>query len=123
MFYKIFVLIWLNLVCLSFGSFNIDDFGGKSDDPSYQTALANGKAFNDAIIAANSSSKDRTVVVSQGKNYTILPHGQIVNLFNLTIQIDGILFAWHDNVVDWPIGEFWISYHKENRKSTNIYMN
>lgn len=56
-------------------------------------------------MAANSSiSHDRTVIVSAGKNYTILPSGEIDGVYNLTIQFDGIFNAWHENIVDWPNG-------------------
>lgn len=101
---SVFLLI-SSQINLSFQSFNIDDFGARADDASFKTALANGKAFNDAILAANSSNRDRLVIVSPGKNYTILPFGIIDGIYNLTIQIDGIFNAWHENIAEWPNGE------------------
>lgn len=103
MILNLFKTLILSALCIHLSKcFNIDDFGAKTNVYSYQTGLANGKALYDAIIAANSSAGDRTVVVSAGKNYTYLPHQVLRDILDVTIQIDGLLFAWHDNVDDWP---------------------
>ncbi len=72
---------------------NIDDFGAKSNDTSYNTSITNGKAFLSTIISAN-NGPDRTVFIEGGKTYTFLPAGLIVNLTNVTIQIEGRINAW-----------------------------
>lgn len=98
------VLLLVSLFKYSCQSFNIDDFGAIADNPSFKQALVNGKAFHDAVLAANSSLKDKVVVISVGKNYTFLPYADFRDIVNVTIKIDGTLFSWHENVVDWPNG-------------------
>jgi polygalacturonase len=87
---------------LANAGFNIDDFGAVADEYSFKQALLNGKAFNMAVSAANSSDTDRTVIISPGKNYTFLPDGPSDNLINVTVLFDGIFYAWHENENDWP---------------------
>lgn len=97
----ILILLW---ACTIY-AYNIDDFGAKPDDASYKTAKANGKAFLDAVLAANLSTTDKTVIVSRGKNYTMLPYAIINDIYNVTIEISGIINAWSENIVDWPLGK------------------
>lgn len=85
---------------------NIDSFGAIANDTSLKAALNNGIAFYKAILAANSSSTDRTVVVSAGKNYTIAPAVATISyLTDLTIQLDGIFNALPISLEqnDWPL--------------------
>jgi hypothetical protein len=96
----VLILLW---VCTVY-AYNIDDFGAKPDDASYKTAKANGKAFLDAVLAANLSTTDKTVIVSRGKNYTMLPYAIINDINNVTIEINGIINAWCENVANWPFG-------------------
>jgi hypothetical protein len=50
---------------------------------------------------ANASETDRTVYVPSGDVYTMMPvHAE--NIFNITIHIDGLVYASEDNV-NWPI--------------------
>ena len=89
------------LICL-----NIDDFGAKPNDNSFDAAVINGKAIFNAINAANNGS-DRTVVIDGkgGKVYTMVPAGYIVDLVNVTIQFDGRINAWDGDKSKWPQSE------------------
>ena len=82
-------------------SLNIDDFGAKPDDSSYAASVINGEAFNSAILAANAGI-EKTVVISSGKSYFMLPAGDIFNIINVTVQIDGIINAWPGAESQWP---------------------
>ena len=98
--FKILILICLNLY--SYQSFNIDDFGAIHNDPSYDAAITNGKAFNSALQAANSSLSDRSVIIDAGKWYGMLPDGVIDRLINVTIQLNGKLNSWDDDHSRYP---------------------
>jgi len=99
---------WLFLVELfiqvhkTYQVFNIDDFGAIPNDPSYDAAIKNGKAFNLALIAANKSSSDRTVLIEGGKLYGMLPAGDLTRLINVTIQLDGKLNSWDEDHSKYP---------------------
>jgi polygalacturonase len=99
------ILLLSTLLCspLTHAAFNIEDFGAKPDVYSLEQALLNGKAFHLAVLAANASATDRTVIVQAGRNYTILPHPKpLSDLIGITIEFDGTFYAWHENEVDWP---------------------
>ena len=87
----IFILLFsINLsYCL-----NIDDFGAKSNDSSYETAVINGNAIYKAIYAAN-KGQDRVVLIQNGKTYTMVPQDIIDGVKNVTIQVDGRINAWN----------------------------
>ena len=94
--------LWLLLIELS-ENLNIDDFGTKPNDTSFDAAVINGKAILSAINAAN-NGWDRTVVIDGhgGKIYTMVPAGSNANLINVTIQIDGRVNAWEGDESTWP---------------------
>ena len=77
------ILFLLILIYLS-KSLNIDEFGTRPNDNSFDAAVINGKAILNAINAANNGS-DRTVVIDGlgGKIYTMVPAGYINNLVNV----------------------------------------
>jgi hypothetical protein len=83
---------------------NIDDFGTRPNEDSYDAAIINGKAIFNAINTANSGS-DRAVVIdgNGGKTYTMIPAGTNHNLVNITIQIDGRVNGFDGNQSKWPI--------------------
>jgi hypothetical protein len=97
--YLIFLISLLKCVT----SLNIDDFGTRPNDQSFDAAVINGKAIFQAINAANNGS-DRTVTIdgAGGKIYTMVPAGSYNNLINVTIQIDGRVNAWEGDVTKWP---------------------
>ena len=94
----------LNLFLLNFcvAAWNINQFGAKPDEVSLKAALANGEAFNKAVLAANSSESDKTAVIPGGRFYIMLPAGTVSNLVNVVIVIDGKVEAWHGDHSDWP---------------------
>lgn len=83
---------------------NIDDFGTRPNEDSYDAAIINGKAIYNAINAANRGS-DRTVIIdgNGGKIYTMIPAGTNQNIINVTIQIDGRVNGWDGDESKWPI--------------------
>ena len=85
-----------------FQSFNLESFGAKSNNASYETALLNGNAFRKGIIAANSSQTDRTLVIESGQTYTMLPPGLLSQIINVTIQLNGRINAWYGDEKLWP---------------------
>ena len=96
----LFKFFFLFLFIKSTINLNIDDFGTRPNDNSYDAALINGKAIFSAINAANTGS-DRTVVIDgeEGKIYTMIPAGTNQNLMNVTIQIDGRVNAFDGRVL------------------------
>lgn len=97
------VLVFINLISL-FYSLNIDDFGAIAGNSSHNVSLINGRAFYDALIAANNGT-DRTVLISYGKTYNMLPYGPIQNVINVTIQIDGTINTYITDVKQWPLSD------------------
>lgn len=81
---------------------DIEDFGAKSEDASLKTALLNGAALNAALLAAN-SGPDKTVIIQSEKTYTMLPAGDVNNLEDITIQLDGKINAWGGAEEEWPL--------------------
>jgi polygalacturonase len=101
-YFKFILIICISVFLFNSSScLNIDDFGAKSNDSSYNTSITNGKAFLSAILAAN-NGPDRTVLIEGGKIYTMLPAGLMVNLTNITIQIDARVNAWSGEETLWP---------------------
>ena len=98
----VFVAELLFLIHKTCQVFNIDDFGAIPNDSSYSVALQNGKAFNLAVTAANKSVSDRTVLIGGGKLYGMLPAGDMTQLKNLTIQLDGKLNIWDEDHSKYP---------------------
>ena len=94
------IIIIIQYICLQ--SFNIDDFGAIVNEPSYEAAITNGKAFNAALYAANSSATDRFVIIDSGKWYGMLPAGSIDRLVNVTIQFDGKFNSWDEDHSKYP---------------------
>jgi hypothetical protein len=94
-----FLLIFVKYVT----TLNIDDFGTRPNDKSFDAAVINGKAIFQAINAAN-NGLDRTVIIdgTGGKIYTMVPAGSYNNLINVTIQIDGRVNAWEGDIKKWP---------------------
>ena len=103
-------------------SLNIDDFGTRPNDQSFDAAVINGKAIFQAINAAN-NGLDRTVIIdgTGGKIYTMVPAGSYNNLINVTIQIDGRVNAWEGDVNKWPQSDGSISmFSISNTKNLKI---
>lgn len=69
---------------------DIREFGAISGDSSDATATVNSAAILKAILAANASSTDRTVLVPAGLNFTVF-NTSISNVNDVTLQIDGVL--------------------------------
>jgi hypothetical protein len=103
---KIFIYSFFELFIYFFisNALNIDDFGAIPNDSSYDSSIINGKAFNNAIYAANFGS-DRIVSIDAGKEYYMLPEDAIYNITNVTIQLDGTLNAWVGDESKWPTGK------------------
>lgn len=97
--YSIYLLIFSSFVA----SLNIDDFGTRPNDKSFDAAVINGKAIFNAINAANNGN-DKTILIdgNGGKIYTMVPAGYFDNLINITIRIDGRVNAWEGDVSKWP---------------------
>ena len=98
----IFITEILFLIDLTHQVFNIDDFGAIPNDPSFDAAIKNGKAFNSALTAANKSISDRIVLIGGGKLYGMLPAGDLSYLKNLTIQLDGKFNLWDEDHSKYP---------------------
>lgn len=101
---KQIILLNLFLIFNNSFSFNIEDFGAKSDNSSYETSVLNGIAFNQGIIAANNSQTDHVLLIPANKIYTMLPAGTLSNLYNITIQLEGRINAWNGDEKKWPAG-------------------
>lgn len=85
---------------------SIDDFGAIKNIRTLKAAEINSNAFQEALLAANSSSSDRTVLIPAGNEYTLL---QIysTDLYDITIQLDGTLI-FSDEIQAWsedPTGQ------------------
>jgi polygalacturonase len=93
-------LLFLGLLLLG-SSLDIEDFGAVPDDSSYRTSLRNGAALTSALIAAN-LGPDKTVTISAGKVYTMLPSTPVSDLVGVTIVFDGTIYAWRGYEDDWP---------------------
>jgi hypothetical protein len=89
-----FVLLFLFISKNLSNCLNIDDFGAKSNDSSYETAVINGNAIYKAINAAN-NGKDRVVLIQSSETYTMVPQDIINGVKNVTIHLDGQINAWN----------------------------
>lgn len=75
---------------------NIVDYGALEDSTENTTrAFINSQALTQAIIAANSSLDDRTVVIPSNQSFVMMPVA-VSNLWNVTLLIDGTIFASQD---------------------------
>jgi len=79
----------------------ISDFGAIPNNKSSDCVILNGKAIEQAIIAAN-STLDRLVLIEGNSIYHMVPSSNLNNLINITIQIDGTLVAWDGDLSFWP---------------------
>ncbi len=102
--------------------FNIVDFGAVAGDASSEAGYTNGKAFNAALAAANSSSSGNgrpTVLVPGGSSFTYIPDAttDMAGLSGISVQIDGDIIAFQqpenmtkENAV-WPYDAAQGKYH------------
>jgi hypothetical protein len=91
-------LLWFHLPSL-YGA-SIDDFGAIKNIHTLNAAKANTQAFNLALLAANSSTTDRTILIPANNEYLMLNVGGS-DLYDLTIQLDGKLI-FSDDIDSWP---------------------
>lgn len=96
------ILLFLLLTIPFFTAHKLSDFGAIPDDPSLEVVIQNGLALDSALIAANSSSSDRLVVVDSNSSYHLLPSRIFYGLYDIVIQIDGNLIAWEGDIQKWP---------------------
>jgi polygalacturonase len=82
-------------------SLNIDDFGARPFDTSYNASIANGLALNRALYAAN-AGPSRVVIIDSGKVYSMLPNSTVEHLVNVTLIINGRIDAWDQDENRWP---------------------
>jgi polygalacturonase len=94
------IVLLFFLVAAVFAALDIRDFGAIYGDQSLNTSINNGIAFYNALATANSGA-DRTVLVPEYTFY-MLPYQDISNLSDITIQIDGVLFARTTDIFAWP---------------------
>ena len=87
-------------------SINIEQFGAVSNSTTYETAIQNGIAFKQTLIAANKSTDDRTVLIEANKVYTLIPFGLVENLVNVEILLEGELSAWNGDILKWPQDQY-----------------
>ena len=71
-------------------AFTIDDFSSVKDVDSWEAASQNTNAMMNSIIAANSSSTDRVVLIPAGSTY-YMTQVKVEYLKDVTIQIDGTI--------------------------------
>jgi polygalacturonase len=100
------ISLFLILISSAF-SLDIEDFGARSNDSTLKTALLNGAALNAALLAANLNSasdftNDKTVIIQKGKVYYMLPAGPVTDLTDVTLELNGEIWAWGDNQSNWP---------------------
>lgn len=72
---------------------SIIDFGAEVGRAENTTrAFINSRAMYQAIIAANQSSDDRTVLIPKGSQFIMMPVYP-TNVHNITFQVDGEVYA------------------------------
>ena len=84
---------------------SIDDFGAVRNNFSYVASIRNGVALWRALQAANTgthANDTRRVEIPAGTNYSMLPHAVVTGLNDVTLQLDGTLWAWGDDRSKWP---------------------
>lgn len=79
---------------------SILSYGAIAGDSSNDAGWTNSAAFTKALLAANSSNTDRTVLIPANNEFYIF-EVEVSNLFNITITIDGNLYV-SNNISAWP---------------------
>jgi polygalacturonase len=79
---------------------SIDDYGAIKNIRSLKAAEINSEAFQQALLAANSSTYDRTVLIPAGNEYALL-HVYSTQIHDITIQLEGTLI-FSDEIQAWP---------------------
>eukprot|EP00455_Lapot_gusevi_P002948 TRINITY_DN1121_c0_g1_i1.p1 TRINITY_DN1121_c0_g1~~TRINITY_DN1121_c0_g1_i1.p1 ORF type:complete len:447 (+),score=79.76 TRINITY_DN1121_c0_g1_i1:43-1383(+) len=98
----VFLFALLSISISLAASISIDQFGAVANENSFDVAVKNGKALYLAVLSANISDVDRTVLVPSGQVYTFVPFAQFYNLSDITIQLDGTISIYSDNHALWP---------------------
>lgn len=81
---------------------SIADYGAIPNNPSESAAVSNSHALQKVLVAANTSTTDRTVLIPRGQSYYYF-WVRVDNLVNVTIQVDGILLVSNNvSSVQWP---------------------
>ena len=101
------MIIVLSLLCSSHvhGAISITSYGAISDNTSLAVSIANGRALYLALQAANRGSfanDTRRVIVPAGGNFSMLPFNSSNSLTDVTLQLDGMIWAWSGNRTAWP---------------------
>lgn len=80
-------------------AFTLDDFDAIEGKDSFHAAKNNVKSFTDAILAANASTVDKTVLIPKGSVYFM---GELwfENIIDVTIQLEGRIH-FSDNFLVW----------------------
>mmetsp|Transcript_17279 Transcript_17279/g.29008 ORF Transcript_17279/g.29008 Transcript_17279/m.29008 type:complete len:323 (+) Transcript_17279:12-980(+) len=95
------------LAFLSFAAYlhavSIEDFGAIEDIDQWKVALHNSDALQKAILSANSSADDRTVLIPAGKTY-VMANSTLMNLHDVTIQVEGMV-RFSDYIDGYPLDE------------------
>ena len=82
-----------------YGSFNICDFDAVESEDTWRAALRNTNALNKALLAANASSVDRTVLIPYDKVF-YFKDLTVYDLYDVTLVVDGTL-RLNNDVVRW----------------------
>jgi len=102
------------MLCLSlprtiYAQRNILDFGASANTRTLDAAQANGKAFYNAVVTANtthSTGVNRTVWIPPGLTFWYIPFGVHSNIENVIVRLDGNLSVFSDivpaNLSLWP---------------------
>jgi polygalacturonase len=77
-----------------------EDFGAIAGIENWVVAQQNAGALLKALLAANASATDRTIVIPAGRSYYMYAINS-TNLSNINIQIDGVL-KYSDEISKWP---------------------
>jgi hypothetical protein len=94
-----FLLLAAAPCCIAISVF---DYGAIANDTSFEAAVANGKAWYDAVMHANINSTDRSVVFPAPNVFTYLPFAPVTNISDVTIVIDAVINAWPGDMGLWP---------------------
>ena len=84
---------------------SIDDYGAVRNNFTYAASVANGAALYRVLQAANAGSHandTRRVLIPAATNYSMLPSQDVSRLSDVTLQLDGTLWAWTDVRPLWP---------------------
>ena len=89
MLFHLLLCVASMLFCMS-NAHDIRDFGALANDTSLNAEQTNAVALMDAIVAANTTTDDRTVVIPANFTFSTMPvWGNFIT--NVTFQIDGTL--------------------------------